>query len=77
MSINCLMCENRGTVWANVGYGYQIVQCPECKGKSHKEFDVVAMRAKLQKRIAEKKAKPRYHEMDIFKCLEEIERVGY
>lgn len=49
------MCGNRGTIWANTGYGYQIIQCPECKGKSHKEFDIAAMRTKLQKRIAEKK----------------------
>ena len=49
------MCGNRGTIWANTGYGYQIVQCPECNGKSHKEFDVAAMRAKLQKQIAEKR----------------------
>lgn len=51
------MCGNRGTIWANTGYGYQIVQCPECNGKSHKEFDVAAMRAKLQNKIAEKKEK--------------------
>ena len=53
--MECLMCGNRGTIWANTGYGYQIVQCPECNGKSHKEFDVAAMRAKLQKQIAEKR----------------------
>lgn len=51
--MQCLRCGDRGTIWANIGHGYQIVQCPECKGKSHKELDVNAMRAKLQKRIRE------------------------
>lgn len=57
MSIKeCLMCENRGTIWANIGYGYQIVQCPECKGKSHEEPDWDSIRTNLEKRIAEKRA---------------------
>ena len=77
MSIKCATCENRGTIWLQTDCGFaKAVQCPECEGKSHKEFNVAAMRAKLQKRIAEKK-EPRYHEMDIFECLAEIERVGY
>ena len=50
------MCENRGTIWANIGYGYQIVQCPECKGKSHEEPDWDSIRTNLEKRIAEKRA---------------------
>lgn len=55
MSIKeCLMCENRGTIWENIGCGYQVVQCPVCHGKSHKEPDWDAIQAKLQKRIAEK-----------------------
>lgn len=78
MSIKCATCENHGTIWLQTDCGFaKAVQCPECKGKSHKELNVEAMRKKLQERIAEKNKQPRYHEMDIFECLDEIERVGY